>query len=69
MLFLYTCIPILITERVEAFIFSCLERMQTDGDEWGRYSIVAATTVAGLTVASAIMLSLHHAEKNRALFA
>lgn len=68
---LCTYIHILTAKRLDTFIFSCSEQMETDCDEWGRSSIVAETTVAGLTAALTLMLSLHHAEKkkNGALFA
>lgn len=45
------------------FIFSCLKRTSTDRDEWEQSSIVAETTVAELTVALGIFLSLHPALK------
>lgn len=51
------------------FIFSCLKHTLTDRDEWEQSSIVAETTVAELTVALGIFLSLHPALKKLALFA
>jgi len=49
---------------VETFIFSCLDSMQTDCDEWEWSSIVAATTVAGLTVLLGITVSLYQTDGN-----